>query len=490
MSSAISQTFTEYGNSIKDAYGHVIYGDDAGVHETVIFIARPRPISIHDNYTEKYDLGMTFVEVNGRAYVDYVVPNSDADLAGIRPQDCLQLATSPAWRFEGFQDYDDQCINYALECEKNGMRTSFDQLREIFEHCTVNQPNQELFVPSRGNSRFDKSKRKRTLTQKLRYTTQEVVGRCSSLSLNSVCTNLFSPHVTPDEIHPIFMVFRHTTSRQKTMESSHVGLPSFRLDDESKRAADIIKRLLPSSDMGYEHDAWGEMANGDSNLLLNKKTNSTPDSKRKDIEELDTVEASTIRGMIKNALGLAFVRSSKVVLGLSFHFGTGIVISRLEDGSWSAPSAIGIYGAGLGFQFGLEVADYIFVIQTNEALNNFRNGTNYTFGGNLGAAIGGIGREAFGAASVSRNSPGRKDRIGRNGKGEKAINLAPIAAYAKSQGLYFGVSLEGSKMFVREDINHRTYQFSFGKECTTEEILSGIVPRPREAEDLYSTLHK
>lgn len=117
--------------------------------------------------------------------------------------------------------------------------------------------------------------------------------------------------------------------------------------------------------------------------------------------DTNTVEASTIRGMIQNALGLAFVRTSKVVLGLSFHFGSGIVISRLEDGTWSAPSAIGMYGAGLGLQFGLEVADYIFVIQTRDALDHFRNGTNYTIGGNMGAAVGGMGREAFGAASLS-----------------------------------------------------------------------------------------
>ena len=74
-------------------------------------------------------------------------------------------------------------------------------------------------------------------------------------------------------------------------------------------------------------------------------------------EALDTVETSTIRRMIQNAVGLAFVKASKVVLGLSFHFGSGIVIGRLPDGSWSAPSAIGMYGAGLGLQFGFEFAE-------------------------------------------------------------------------------------------------------------------------------------
>lgn len=37
------------------------------------------------------------------------------------------------------------------------------------------------------------------------------------------------------------------------------------------------------------------------------------------------------------------------------HPRTGIVIARLPDGSWSAPSAIGTAGAGFGFQVGAEM---------------------------------------------------------------------------------------------------------------------------------------
>jgi lipid-binding SYLF domain-containing protein len=53
-----------------------------------------------------------------------------------------------------------------------------------------------------------------------------------------------------------------------------------------------------------------------------------------------------------------------VVRGESLHGGSGIVIARLGDGTWSAPSAIGMWGLGFGLQFGLEVAEYIFTLQT------------------------------------------------------------------------------------------------------------------------------
>ena len=387
-STAISRTFAELGNSIRDAYAHVVHGDEAGVHQTFVFIAKPRPISIHDNYTEKYDLGMTFIEINDRAFVSSVVPNSDADRAGVRPQDCVQLATTPPSRSVGFQDCDDECIKFALDCETKGMRSSFDELRQIFEHSAVHGENEILFSSTKD---ADVTKRKRTLKQTLRSTTQTVVGSvgmCSSLSLNNVCHSVFYSNDATPEIQPVFLVLRHTESRQRLVGNPHIGLPSFRLDDECKRAACIIRRLAPTTDTTHEENAWNEIAQNASKYILNKKSEDFADVKTEvSPEEIDTVEASTIRRMIKNAVGLAFVRASKVVLGLSFHFGSGIVISRLEDGSWSAPSAIGIYGAGLGFQFGLEVADYIFVIQTNEALEHFRRGTNYTVGGNFGKCI-------------------------------------------------------------------------------------------------------
>ena len=144
MPSIIAQTFTELGDTIRDAYGHVVHGDDPGVHETLIFIARPQPTRIHNHhddgnhtrtskYVDKFDLGMTFVEVNDRAFVKDVRPNSRAARVGIQPQDCLQLAIDPGWKF----DYDDESENYALDCERNGMRTSFDELRMMFEHCVI-----------------------------------------------------------------------------------------------------------------------------------------------------------------------------------------------------------------------------------------------------------------------------------------------------------------------------------------------------------------
>ena len=218
----------------------------------------------------------------------------------------------------------------------------------------------------------------------------------------------------------------------------------------------------------------------------------------------DNVEAATIRGMIQKAVGLAFVRASKVVLGVSLHGGSGIVIARLGDGTWSAPSAIGTWGLGFGLQFGLEVAEYIFILQTQESLDHFRRGSSFNIGGNVGAAVAGMGREAYGAASVGNacTRPSEQQHVkedeyndedsDENGRKDTAaaFGVAPIVAYAKSQGLYVGVSLEGSRIFTRSDVNARAYKFATGKELTAKDILSGKVATPPEAEDMYAALHR
>jgi hypothetical protein len=51
-------------------------------------------------------------------------------------------------------------------------------------------------------------------------------------------------------------------------------------------------------------------------------------------------------------------------------------------------------------QFGLEVADYMFILQTKEGVEHFQRGGNFALGGNIGISVAGCGREAYGAASL------------------------------------------------------------------------------------------
>ena len=476
--SLVSRTFTEVGNAIKDAFGHVVHGDDAGSHETKVLVVHPTPVTEYGRNTYKYDLGMTFLNVNDRAFVNTVEETSDAARACIQAEDCLQVAIvlGGSKKMERMRRDDYRAADFGLECEKKGHRTSFDELKALFQYCSVGIENDsavEMFDSSKSTVSVSENV---PISRRIRTTTQEMVGRCSGIGDTTLTAGI--PSISNDEAkYPIVLVFRQTHKRH-VRNTPHVGMPYFKLEDECERAALIVRRLAPTIDAKADPDAWDEIMDSASKYFSPQGKKASPAENKPNV---DDVEAETIRGMIQNAVGLAFIRMSKVVFGVSFHFGSGVVISRLEDGTWSAPSAIGMYGAGLGVQFGLEVADYIFVLQTEEALDHFRQGANYTVGGNMGAAMGGVGREAYGAASLGTD---QTDGV------EKTRKLAPIVAYAKSQGLYFGVSLEGSKIFAREDINRRAYKFTTGKDYSTDDILSGRVPAPRGAEDLYATLHR
>lgn len=58
--------------------------------------------------------------------------------------------------------------------------------------------------------------------------------------------------------------------------------------------------------------------------------------------------------VIAKAQGLAILSVIKAGFLVTARGGSGIVLARLPDGRWSAPSAIGIAGLGGGFEIGIE----------------------------------------------------------------------------------------------------------------------------------------
>ncbi len=143
--------------------------------------------------------------------------------------------------------------------------------------------------------------------------------------------------------------------------------------------------------------------------------------------------------------------------------GTGVVIARTGTG-WSGPAAIGTGGIGVGFQAGVQVSEYVIILNTQEAVNAFSQGTNVTLGGNLSAAIGPIGRSA--EASVAPQ--------------------AAIYTYSRNQGIFAGVSLEGTVIATRYEANEKYYD----KPVFPADILTNDVKPPTGAQKLLNVLSK
>ena len=62
---------------------------------------------------------------------------------------------------------------------------------------------------------------------------------------------------------------------------------------------------------------------------------------------------------IQQCEGIAFLTVVKAGFIWSGKAGTGIVIARKTDGSWSPPSGLGTAGIGFGAEIGAEVIDFM-----------------------------------------------------------------------------------------------------------------------------------
>ena len=182
------------------------------------------------------------------------------------------------------------------------------------------------------------------------------------------------------------------------------------------------------------------------------------------IERFQEIPETAIPDVImREAKGLAIITVTKAGFVFSGRGGTGIVVARTEKG-WSGPSAIGAGGMGFGFQAGAQVSELVIVLNTPDAVVAFAKGGNFTFGGAMSLAAGPVGRDLEGSMAVG----------------------AVMYTYSRSQGLFAGVSLEGTVIGTRDEANAEYY----GKPVQAREILSGSTEPPAGAQKLLKFLSK
>lgn len=165
--------------------------------------------------------------------------------------------------------------------------------------------------------------------------------------------------------------------------------------------------------------------------------------------------------VLRDARGLAILTVIKAGFIVSAQGGTGVVVARTGKG-WSGPSSIGTGGAGFGFQVGAQVTEFVIVLNTAAAVDAFARGGNVAIGADISAAAGPVGRSA----------------------GADVMPTAAVYTYSRSQGLFAGISLEGTVIAARDGVNKEYY----GKDVTPKQILSGEVAPPAGAEKLRKAL--
>jgi lipid-binding SYLF domain-containing protein len=126
----------------------------------------------------------------------------------------------------------------------------------------------------------------------------------------------------------------------------------------------------------------------------------------------------------------------KGAIGWGARFGLGAISCRSGNGTWSRPSFLRLTGGSFGFQIGGEKSDIVLFFMTERGARSMLE-SKFTLGGNASIAAG---------------------PAGRSGEASTDIKLgAEIYSYAKSRGLFAGLSLEGARLAPDEKANARYY---------------------------------
>lgn len=126
--------------------------------------------------------------------------------------------------------------------------------------------------------------------------------------------------------------------------------------------------------------------------------------------------------------------------------GKGIVTCRNNSGKWSPLSFLTISGGSFGLQIGGQSSDIVLFIMSEKGARSLVR-SEFTLGGDASVAAGPVGRQATADTDVALN--------------------ADILAYARTKGLFAGISLDGSS--VRND--GKAIKDYYGKRLDPEAIL-------------------
>ena len=126
--------------------------------------------------------------------------------------------------------------------------------------------------------------------------------------------------------------------------------------------------------------------------------------------------------------------------------GNGVMLVRGENGQWSPPAFYTLGGLSWGLQFGGESSELIIVVMTDKGVNSIMS-RQVTLGGDAGLAVGEVGQGINAATAIGMKSD--------------------MYASARSQGLYVGVSLEGSVITPKETWDRQVYR----QDATPKSVL-------------------
>ncbi|HVN19703.1 MAG TPA: lipid-binding SYLF domain-containing protein [Dongiaceae bacterium] len=201
-----------------------------------------------------------------------------------------------------------------------------------------------------------------------------------------------------------------------------------KVDDRIRESADVMKEILGMPEKGIPRD------------LLNR------------------AECVIVYPSVKKA---AFIVGGS--------YGRGLITCRRGadfSGHWSAPAMFALEGGSFGFQIGAQATDFVLLVMNESGAKSVLS-SKVKLGTDASAAAGPVGRDTSAETDV--------------------VMKAEILSYSRAQGLFAGVSLEGSTMRSDDGANKTLY----GRELSARSIVrEGKVKAPAASAKLLAVLEK
>jgi len=154
----------------------------------------------------------------------------------------------------------------------------------------------------------------------------------------------------------------------------------------------------------------------------------------------DLLENAECIGVIPNVVRAAFIFGGR--------YGRGFVLCRTNqgEGSWGAPSMLSLGGGSFGLQIGGQSTDVLMLFMTFDSIQELLD-DELTLGADASVAAGPVGRGISAETSATLG--------------------AEILTYARSKGVFAGLSFEGGVLKPDRDANRSLY----GTPVTARSIL-------------------
>jgi lipid-binding SYLF domain-containing protein len=168
------------------------------------------------------------------------------------------------------------------------------------------------------------------------------------------------------------------------------------------------------------------------------KTDERLDESRRVFESFANLSEQAIPSwLLERSYGMVVIpRVIKGALGFGGRGGRGVMAVRNPDGSWSNPVFVNLAGANFGFQIGVQSTDLVLVLMSRQSVEGIAGGK-VTLGADASVAAGPLGRTAAAATDATLK--------------------AQVLSYARSEGLFAGVALDGTVIAVDDSSNASAY---------------------------------